>query len=163
VHAGLEAHLGSQQVVQVVYGSVIGLALVVALEHEPPAAGVMASWLVATGIAVALAHLYSEVVGTETRERRRVTRHQVGHILEGSAAVAFGVSFPAVFFLLAAVGVFELHTAFELAKWSGLGLIGFYGFCAARLAGASVARALLQGVWVAAIGGAVIAFKAIVH
>ena len=30
----------------------------------------------------------------------------------------------------------ELDTAFRLAKWSGLGLIGFYGFAAARLAGA---------------------------
>ncbi len=80
-----------------------------------------------------------------------------------ASAVAFGVAFPAVFFLLATVGAFELDTAFRLAKWSGLGLIGFYGFCAGRLAGSSVRRSLFQAVAVAAIGGAVIAFKAIVH
>jgi hypothetical protein len=38
--------------------------------------------------------------------------------------VAFGISFPAVFFLLSVAGAVQVETAFELAKWSGLGLIG---------------------------------------
>jgi hypothetical protein len=44
------------------------------------------------------------------------------------AAVAVGISFPAVFVLLSAAGAMQVETAFEVAKWSGLGLIGFYGF-----------------------------------
>jgi hypothetical protein len=59
----------------------------------------------------------------------------------------------------------RLDTAFTIAKWSGLGLIGFYGFWAARLAGAPVPRALAQGAVVAAVGGIVIVFvfKALLH
>lgn len=163
VREAIESHLGSKQVTRVVYGAIIGLAFIVAIEHHPPAAGVMVGWLLATAMAVALAEVYAEVVGIETRERHRVTRHQVTELLDDAVAVGFGVAFPAVFFLLAAVGAMQLDTAFALAKWSGLGLIGFYGFCAARLAGSSVVRALMQGVFVAAIGGAVIAFKAVVH
>ena len=34
-------------------------------------------------------------------------------------------------------GLFEIDTAFSIAKWTGLGLIGFYGYWAARFAGAS--------------------------
>jgi hypothetical protein len=163
VRATLEAHLGSRQVARVVYGSIIGLTLVVALGDHPPAAGVMAAWLVLSGIAVALAEVYSDVVGVETAERHRVSRRQLAHIFEEAGSVALGVGFPAVFFLLAAVGLLQLDTAFAAAKWTGLGLIGFYGYWGARFAGSPVPRALLQAAMVAAIGGAVIVFKALLH
>jgi hypothetical protein len=163
VRTTLEAHLGSRQVARVVYGSIIGLALVVVIETHPPAAGVVIGWLVATAVAVALAEMYSEVIGVETRERHRVTRADIGEMLDDAGAVAFGVAFPAVFFVLAWFGVLELGTAFTIARWSGLGLIGFYGYWAARFSGAAVPRALLQGAAVALIGGALIALKAFLH
>ncbi len=145
------------------YGAIIGLTLVVAVEEHPPRAAVMAAWLGLTGVTVALAEVYSEVIGIETRERHRVTRHQFAHLLTEGWAVTLGVAFPAVFFLLAVVHVLELPTAFTLAKWSGLGLIGFYGYWAARFAGAPVPRALAQAAGIAAIGGVVIVFKSFVH
>lgn len=163
MHPAVHAHLESRHVARVIYGAIIGLALIVALESHPPGAWTMEAWLLGTALAVALAELYAEVLGFETRERHRVTRHQVAHMLEDSVAVAFGVAFPAVFFLLAALGLVELSTAFGLAKWSGLGLIGFYGFWAARFAGASVGRALVQAALVALVGGGLILLKALVH
>jgi hypothetical protein len=163
MHTALEAHLQSRQVSRVIYGSIIGLALVVALELHPPGNGVVVASLVATAIAVALAELYSEIVGAETRERHRVTREQVVEILDDVLAVGFGIVFPAAFFVLAAAGLFADETAFTLAKWSGVGLIGGYGYFAGRLAGASNGAALLQGVGAALIGAALIAVKALVH
>jgi hypothetical protein len=47
--------------------------------------------------------------------------------------------------------------------WAGLGLISSYGFLAGRLSGASLAGALLQGLAVGVVGGALIAFKALIH
>ncbi|MCW2532311.1 MAG: rane protein of unknown function [Blastococcus sp.] len=163
VRARLESHLGSRQVARVVYGAIIGLTLIVAVEDHPPSAAVMAAWLVLTGVTVALAEVYSEVIGVETSERHRVTRHQLAHLLGQGWAVLLGVAFPAVFFLLAVVGVLELHAAFASARWSGLGLIGFYGYWAARFAGAPVPRALAQAAAVATIGALVIAFKVLLH
>jgi hypothetical protein len=163
VRASLEAHLGSRQVARVVYGSIIGLALVVAIEAHPPKTGVVVGWVFGTAIAVALAEIYSEVIGLETRERHPVTRPQLMHMVDDGAAVAFGVAFPDVWFLLAAFGVIELHTAFTIAKWSGLALIGCYGYWAAQLAGASIPRALVRGGIVALVGGALIALKAVLH
>jgi hypothetical protein len=84
-------------------------------------------------------------------------------MLDDVVAVAFGVAFPVVFFVLAGFGLFELSTAFTLAKWTGLALIGCYGYWAARLAGVPVLRALLQGAIVALIGVALIALKALLH
>jgi hypothetical protein len=163
VQRAIEAHLQSEQVARVIYGAIIGLALVVALEAHPPRPGVMAATMVGTAVAVALAEAYSEAVGAETRQRRRVAREELRHIAVQALAVGFGVAFPAVFFVLAAAGAMEVETAFSVAKWSGLGVIGFYGFCAARLAGAGLAGALLQAAAVAVIGSLLIALKALVH
>ena len=163
MRASLEAHLSSRQVARVVYGAIVGLTLVVAVGDHPPTAGVMAAWLLISALTVSLAELYSEVVGAETSERHRVTRRQLSHMLQSAGAVALGVGFPAVFFLLALVHLIELDTAFAIARWGGLALIGFYGYWAARFSGAPVPRALVQATLVAAVGGIVIVFKALVH
>jgi hypothetical protein len=159
----LERHLGSQRVARVTYGAIIGMALIVVLEKHPPRNGVVIGTLLATALAVALAELYSEVIGHQTRTRARVPRHHLRRLAGEVAAVAFGVAFPCVFFLAAAAGLLDEHTAFTLAKWSGLVLIGFYGFCAARLAGDGFLPALVQALAVAAVGALLIAFKAVVH
>ena len=163
MRASLEQHLGSRQVGKVVYGSIIGLALVVAIQHHPPKPGVMAVWLVGTAIAVGLAEIYSEVVGVETSTRQPVSRGQWRHLWEDAGAVAFGVAFPAVFFVIAALSFMEVETAFRLAKWTGLGLIGFYGYWAARFAGATARGALVKAALVALVGAGLILLKSLVH
>jgi hypothetical protein len=159
----IRSHLDSRQVARVIYGAIIGLALVVALEEHPPSPGVVAASLAATAVAVALAELYSDVVGTEARTRRRVDPEHIRNIFRDAAAVAFGIGFPAVFFVLAALGAMETPTAFTVAKWSGLGLIGLYGFCASRLAGVGLPGSILHAVVVGSVGGMLIALKALLH
>ena len=159
----IERHLGSNQVARVVYGAIIGLALVVAQEAHPPKAGVVVASLLGTTVAVVLAEMYSETLGTEVRTRHRVDPERRHAIWTDTLGVAFGVSFPALFFLAAAAGATDIDTAFDLAKWSGLGLIGFYGFAAAKLAGEGLMMALVKGIGAALIGGFLIALKALVH
>ena len=159
----VEDHLGSGQVSRVIYGTIIGLALVVALEHQNPRPVAMVATLLGTAVAVGLAELYSEIVGTEVRTRRRVERARVREIARDVGAVAFGISFPALFFLLSVAGALQVETAFDVAKWSGLALTGFYGFLAARLADAGTLAALGQATAVALIGAFLIALKALVH
>jgi hypothetical protein len=159
----IEAHLASRQVSRVIYGAIIGLALIVALEEHPPSSGVVVGTLLGTAVAVGLAELYSDFLGTETRTRRHVRDVEVREMARDVAALAFGIAFPVVFFVLAAAHAIDEGTAFTIAKWSGVGLISFYGFCAARLAGerpsASVLRALAAGL----IGAFLIGLKALLH
>jgi hypothetical protein len=156
-------HLGSRRFSRLIYGAIVGLGLIVALEHEEPGAAVMAGTLVGTGIAIGLTELYSEFLGTEVAARRRVDRAHFREMAANVAAVIFGASFPALFFVLAAVGAMQIDTAFEIAKWSGLPLTAFYGFAAARLRGEGRPAALLQAAVVALIGGSLIALKALLH
>jgi len=159
----LRAHLGSEHVGRVIYGAIIGLALVVVMEVHPPSAAVVAGSLVGTGVAVALAEAYSEFLGAEARYRRRVDHQHAVQIATQALAVGFGTAFPAVIFVLAEAGAIGVDTAFVVAKWSGVGLIGFYGFCAGRLAGSGVAAALVQALAVAIVGALLIALKALLH
>jgi hypothetical protein len=103
----------------VIYGAIIGLALVLALEAHPPAAWVMAGTLATTALAVGLAELYSEVIGIQARTRRRPGREQLSELTGQVVAVAFGIAFPAVFFVLAGLGAIEPDTAFGLASGPG--------------------------------------------
>jgi len=77
----VDAHLGSRDVARVIYGSIIGLALVVALGQHPPTAGQAAAAVLATALAVGLAELFSEYVGLEARERRPVRRAEQRHLV----------------------------------------------------------------------------------
>jgi hypothetical protein len=163
LRAAIEAHLGSRDVARVIYGAIIGLALVVALGQHPPTAAQATGAVLATAVAVGLAEIYSEYVGAEARWRRRPDRAQVRQLAIDALAVGFGASFPAVFFALAAADAMEVDTAFLLAKWSGLGLICAYGFLAGRLAGSPVSRALLHASALGMIGGALIVLKALLH
>jgi hypothetical protein len=160
---GIEEHLGSEQVSRVVYGAIIGMALIVVLEHHPPSAGVTTATLVATALAVGLAEAYSDWIGHVLQHRGGFHRRDLRRIAGDVSAVAIGIVFPDVFFLLATLGVLELDTAFTVAKWSGLLLITLYGYAAGRLSGESRARSALQALAVTAIGIALIGFKALVH
>ncbi len=123
----------------------------------------MIASLAATAVAVALAELYSDLIGARTRSGLGVDTEGFGEIAGDAIAVAFGVCFPCVFFILAALDWITVDLAFNIAKWSGLGLIAFYGFVAARVGGGTVPRALLEAAGVALIGAGLIAIKALIH
>jgi len=163
MRGAIESHLGSAQVGRVIYGAIIGLAFIVALEKHPPASGVMVGLILATALAVALAEVYADIIATETRTHARVERARMLEIAKVSGAVAAGIGFPAIFFVLAVAGAIERDTAFTLAKWSGLGLIGLYGYFGGRLSGRSVPGSILHALALGLIGGFLIAFKALLH
>jgi hypothetical protein len=163
VRGFVAAHLESRQVSRVVYGSIIGLALVVVLEAHPPPSGSVIASLLGTAVAVALAELYSELVGFETVRGRKARPAELRHLAGDIAAVGFGIAFPAVFFLLAVFDILEDEKAFTWAKWTGVGLIGLYGFAGARLSGSGLIASLVQATAVALIGGLLIVLKSLVH
>src|SRR5690242_11849062 len=106
----LQAHLASRDVARIIYGTVIGLALVLALQIHPPDAGAVAGAIAGTAVAVALAEIYSEIVGAEVRTRQTLGVTQLRALSRDAAAVLFGAAFPAVFFVLAAAGAIQVRT-----------------------------------------------------
>lgn len=163
MRARLAEHLRSGQVSKVVYGSIIGLALVLTMQAHPPEVGAIVGTLLATAVAVSLAELYSEVLGARTRAGMGAPAEPMPVIVEHTLAVGFGVAFPSVFFVADLLALVDTDTAFALAKWTGLGLIAGYGFIAARLGGMRTSRALVEAGAAALIAGVLIGLKALVH
>ena len=159
----LEAHLASRDVARIIYGAIVGLALVVALQDHPPGAGKAAGLVLATALAIGLAELYSEYVSLEARTRAPVARSQFRGMVAESGAVSFGAAFPAIFFVLAALDIMSTSAAFNWAKWTGLVLICGYGYLAGRLTGSSVGSALAHSAGLGAIAAALIAVKGLLH
>ena len=163
LHPRITEHLRSGQVSRVVYGAIIGLAVVLTMEAHPSSAGVAVGTLMATGVAVALAEVYSEAVGARAQSSVGSSTEPWGRIMEDAGSVAFGIAFPSVFFLADVLGLVEEDTAFALAKWTGLGLIAGYGYVAARLSGTAPLGALLQALAAGLIAALLIVLKALVH
>jgi uncharacterized membrane protein len=159
----IAAHLGSRDVARVIYGSVIGLALVVALSEHPPTATETAVALLGTAVAVGLAEAYSDLIGGEARTQRAIRPRHLRAAAAEAGAVIFGAGFPALFFVLSALGAMDIDLAFTLSKWTGLGLLCLYGYLAGRVSGSTVGGALLHSAVVGAIGGALIALKSLLH
>jgi hypothetical protein len=160
VRDGLVAHLGSRDVARVIYGAIVGLALVLALETHPPTAGEAAGLLVVAALAVGLAEL---VTGRVAPPRRRVGPAGVRTMARDATPVVVGAAFPAVFFVLAAAGAFEIDVAFALSKWTGVALLGGYAYLGARLAGLGLLPSSLHAAALTLLGGVLVAVKALIH
>jgi len=163
MHPSIAAHLRSGNVSRIVYGSIIGLALVLTLEAHRSQPAVAIGTLLATAVAVGLAELYSELLEARTRGGMGAHVETFESSLGVALAVAFGIAFPCVFFAAAGLDLIEPGTAFTVAKWTGLGLIGSYGYVAGRLSGAGAFKALLQAAAVGLIAAVLIALKALLH
>src|SRR4051794_39230097 len=120
LRASIESHLGSRDVSRVLYGTIVGLALVLALEGDAHDPGQTAGFILATAVVIGLAELFSEAISLEARTRTRLGRAHLGPLARDAVAVVVGAGFPALFFVLAALGVMTEQTAFRLAKWSGV-------------------------------------------
>jgi VIT1/CCC1 family predicted Fe2+/Mn2+ transporter len=161
--ASVESHLGSHDVSRVLYGTIVGLALVLALEADAHRAGETAVFILATALTIGLAELFAEAISQEARTREPISRAQLGPLVRDALAVVIGAGFPAIFFILSALGLMKGHTAFTLAKWSGLALVCAYAFLAARMTGAHVRHATRHAVTAGLIGVALIVVKSLLH
>ena len=159
----VESHLGSEDVSKVLYGTIVGLALVLALEADAHRAGESAAFIIGTAITIGLAELFSEAISQEARTRTRIRRADIKPLARDAIAVVIGAGFPAIFFILAALGVMKGHTAFTLAKWTGFGLVCTYAFLAARMSGAHVRHATRHALAAGILGVALIIFKSLLH
>src|SRR4051812_1536155 len=118
VRRSVEAHLGSPDVAHIIYGAIIGLALVEALAKHPPPSGAVAATLFGSAIAVGLAEAYSELVAADARTHRPADRGRLRLVARESSAVVFGAGFPAAFFVLAAARVIPPAAALPPPEWA---------------------------------------------
>lgn len=156
-HHVTEGHAGN-----VVYGSIVVLALVLVLDHEHASARTAIVSIAGAVIVVAVAEAYAEVLQVMITGHRELRASDRVDIAAGIAVHGVAAIMPIVFFVLAAFDVMELETAYTTARWFGVAVLGLYAFGAYRAAGMTVARSLVAGGVLTLIGIVLVALKSII-
>ena len=151
--------LNGHHVAKIIYGTIIILVVDLAMEDHPPSPGGVVVTILFAGLGVALADLYSEIIGMRIREKRNLTWNERNHIIKEVSAVMMGALFPLPFFILAWIGIFSLEFAFVLAKWTMVGILLFYGYIASKLSGYGQIWSIVSGIIICTVGLMVVLLK----
>jgi hypothetical protein len=146
-----------------VYGSVIVLAVIVALDGTNVRAREVIASVLGAAIATVLAELYADYLAATIRAARRPSPAERTEQIRNAAFGLVAAVLPSAFFVLAATGAMELDAAFTAATWTGVGIVGFYAFVANRVAGAGFGRSVAMGAAFAVLGALLVLLKALVH
>jgi hypothetical protein len=144
---------------KVVYGSIVALTLILVLDFDDAKAGAAVLSLVAALIAVGFAEAYADFLEEMLRHRRTLHGRERLTILEGVALHLLPALAPISFFVLAAIRAIGLETAYGLAEWTGVAILGLFAFGAYRAAGGTILHSLLAGAGLTAVGLAVVIVK----
>ncbi|TFG71857.1 MAG: hypothetical protein E4H22_03745 [Solirubrobacterales bacterium] len=155
-----DEHRG-ERAAHAIYGSVIVLAVIVAEQGTSASAAQVIASVAGAAVVTALAEVYANYIGGTIRFRRRLSAAE-RNVVERNVAVGFATAIsPIVFFVLAALDVIDLDTAFDVAIWAGVGILGAHAAAANRLAGFPITQSVLFGLAFAALGAALVGLKAL--
>jgi hypothetical protein len=153
----------AQRAARAVYGSIVALAVIVVLDKGGAEADEVIAAVIGSVVAATLAEQYSEYIAHVIRERRHLTRAELREQITDAAAGALAALVTVIPFLLVELDVIETPTAYDIAPWLGLGVIGGYSLLANREAGVTGARSIVVTGLALGVGASLIAIKAITH
>ncbi len=124
-------------------------------------AGEVIASVLGVAVVTALAELYADYIGGTIRAARHPTGAERDIAFRNVAVGFLTAILPVIYFILAALDVMKLDTAFDAAIWTGVGVLGVYAFVANRLAGMSMVRSTLIGIGFTSLGAALVALKVV--
>jgi hypothetical protein len=153
----------AQRAARAVYGSIVALAVILVLDEANSEADEVIAAVVGSVIAATLAEQYAEYIGQVIREGRHLSRAELGLSFRDGAAGMLAALASLIPFVLVELGAIELPTAYDIAPWLGLGVIGAYSLLANRVAGLSRVPNVALTLAALAVGAALIVIKTITH
>lgn len=149
---------------RIVYGAVVILAALLAVDSTRATYRTQIGATLLATVAVLFAEVYSDVVGTMIRERRRLSHGELVAMTAELGSLVLAAVPPLVLTILAALGLMSLSTAESLSVWLLVGLLFALGFAAARMAGGSILGSALGAAVLLGLGIAMVMFKvAVMH
>ena len=147
-----------------VYGLLIVMAVLEAMEVHPPHAG----WegpelLVGTVLAVALAEVYADLIAGMLVHHKRPSRTELGLTGREAAPLLIGAPLPIVALVLSALGWVGIHRAIDAAQVIAYTTLLLFGWRTARQLDTRLPARVMAGLTFAAIGFLLVAIKAAFH
>jgi len=159
----LGSPLARKQATHGIYIEIVVLAVILALENKTASDRDIVSTLLAAILVVLLADLYAYYIGTMIGDFRRPTRAELREATVGEAGGLVATAPPVFLLMLGVVGVIGLETAFTLAKWAGVVMIGLYALVAHRRAGLTFRQSLPATIFLVLVGLGLVGLKYFVH
>ena len=152
-------NISGHRVAKTIYGTIIILVVIVTMEDHPPSIAGTVATVIFTGLGVALAEWYSDYIGKTIDEHHTLNVLERRRIVKDVSAVMTGAWLPLPFIIFAWIGVISLDLAIDLAKWTMVGVLLFYGYIASRLVGHDHLRSFIFAVAGSLIGIFIVLFK----
>lgn len=167
-HSGGQAATAEQSVShapvsKAIYGVITVLAVLQALEIQPPSAWRGTVILFGTTVAVALVDAYCESIAAMLTERHRLSGRDLRTIVRDVTPVLAGAQGPTLLLLLSAFGLLSVASAISLAQVVAFVLLFGYGWRVGQLLHEHWLRQLASGLVLVAIGGLAVGIKTVFH
>jgi hypothetical protein len=151
-------------VTEAVYGLILATSVIaVSAEYDSSNAGLVGVTVLVTGVVFWLAHVYAHVLAGSITHHRMLTRSEVREAIRHNWPLV-EVTLPLV--LILALGVVDVvadKAAILAATLAAVVELAAAGAYAARLSGTDLRGTVVSAVVAAALGGAVVLLKALVH
>jgi hypothetical protein len=146
-----------------VYGSIIALAVIVVLDDGHSEADEVIIAVIGATVGAMLAETYADYIADVIRRGRHLHLREARQAFTDSVLGMLAAWLTLLPFVAVEVGVIETSTAFSLATWFGLGVIGLYTLVANHRAGIPFGTSLWVTGLMLALGLALIAVKSTTH
>ncbi len=157
----MDDEIRGERAAHAIYGLIVVLAVMIVEADTTITTRQAIGTIIGAATITALAELYADYIGATIRARRHLTKSERDVEFRNIAIGFMTALLPVGFFVLAALDVIELQTAFDAAIWTGVGLLGSYAVVANRLAGFSIRRSLLIGLAFTLLGASLVILKAV--
>ncbi|MTI47147.1 hypothetical protein [Sporosalibacterium faouarense] len=148
---------------QGLYGTLIVMSLIVALDKQQKTPGQVIVSLLTTVLAFAIAHFYSEMIADRIVSKEKLTIKKLKNLFYEIAPIGIGSHIPTIIFFFALFGFISIEKAFLFAKVAGLGALFLYGFLVGKYSNKSKYNSFFIGAINMLIGAIVVVIKALVH
>jgi hypothetical protein len=159
-HGPFRAEDAARRITAFVYGDVLVLAALVALDPEDLNGPKAVAYVAGTGVSTFVAHVLAESVGFGVRTGQPLTREHLRHELRDSLPIISATSIPALLMIAALLGWLEAVPALQLAIAVIIFRLATLGWVVGNLRGSPAsARTFLSGVLLALVGVGVAVLK----
>jgi hypothetical protein len=146
-----------------VYGSIIALAVIVVLDDGTTEADEAIIAVLGATIGAMLAETYADYIADVIRRGRHLHFAEARQALTDSVLGMLAAWITLLPFIAVEAGLIEVSTAFSLAAWFGLGVIGLYTLVANHRARIPWRTSIWATGLMLALGLALIAIKSATH
>jgi len=150
-----DSYLNVGYVSRAIFQSIIVIALLIALQDNPPEPLNIIIILVVSVLTIQASRVYANLIAKKIEKGSSINFIKNRELIEEIWDFSKGVSIPVIVFIIAWMGLISVHIAFVISKIALLCILFIYGFLGGKMSGSNLLMSIFQGI-VVLIGGSIL-------